>query len=352
MSNIVPFNFAAPAVNLAKKRETSANAIFLTGNAPNYPELSIKGKVFTLVKGDTRKVLMRTLTADDGTVEQIAVTSIPLVIVAANTKARVYFEKGFSEDADIQKPLCFSFDGQRPDGMSNTPQAKSCQVCPHAKWGSKVRTDSGEAKGTACTPRTRMAVTDPNKPAAPFMLNVPPGSLQNLRGAIGLIEAHGKDFFEAALRVKFDMEAATPKLVFEPFGMLTDEALVKVKELQADPIVAEILGVPTPADDAAPATETPKAEVKPDPKAETKPPAKAVVKAPPVTDDEIDGVLGGTGLDDTAVQAKAVVEKAKADTKPKVAPKAAAKAEPKAAPASIGDELLDGLAGLLGSTDD
>lgn len=351
---VVPFNFAAPAVALGKKRENSANAVFLSANAPSYPELSIKGKVFTLVKGDVRKVLTRKLTGEDGTVEEVAITTIPLVVVAGNPKSRVYYDKGFTEGADNQKPACFTYDGKAPDAGAEKPQAKNCQVCQHARWGSKVRADvDGEAKGTACSPRIRLAVTDPNTPSAPFMLNVPPGSAANWRGAVALAENHGKDFFEVAYRVKFDMEAPTPKLVFEPYGMLTDEALEKVKALQAEPVVQDILGVPNPIEgDAAPAAEAPapapaqaKAETPaPKPKAEPKPEPKVVV-----TDDELAGALGGTLVAEAAEVAKAATAKAKAETKPK------AEAKPKpaaAAPVELGDDLLGGLQNLLSGTDD
>jgi hypothetical protein len=339
---VIPYNFAAPAVALAKKRENSANSVFLSSNAPSYPELSIKGKVFTLVKGDVRKILTRKLTGDDGTVEEVAITTIPLVVVAGNPRARVYFDKGYTEGADNQKPLCYTFDGKAPDAQVEKPQAKNCQVCPHARWGSKIgSTEGAEAKGTACTPRIRMAVTDPNTPAAPFMLNVPPASAANWRAAVGMVDNHGKDFFEVSFKVKFDMEAPTPKLVFEPYGMLTDEALAKVKALQADPVVQDILGMPTPIGDApaeTPKIEAPKTETKPDPKPAIKPPA-----------DEPEVSLGGLA-DEEAPPVKAEkpkTEKPKTETKPK-----AEKPKTETKPVDLGDDLLGGLANLLGSTDD
>lgn len=350
---VVPFNFAAPAVALGKKRENSANAVFLSANAPSYPELSIKGKVFTLVKGDVRKVLTRKLTGEDGSVEEVAVTTIPLVVVAGNPRARVFFDKGYTEGADNQKPACFTFDGKGPDATSERPQAKNCQVCPHARWGSKVRADNdGEAKGTACTPRIRMAVTDPNTPAAPFMLNVPPASAANWRGAVAMAENHGKDFFEVAFKVKFDMEAPTPKLVFEPYGMLTDEALEKVKALQAEPVVQDILGVANPIEgDAALATAETAAAAQP----KTEPVKAKPAAKPAAADDEMTGALGGALAAEAEVQAKAVTQKAKAESKPKAEPtKPKAEVKPVASTVAtdLGDDLLGGLQNLLGSTDD
>lgn len=336
---VIPFNFAAPAVALAKKRESSLNSALMVGTAAAYPVLSIKGKMFTLVKDDTRKPLTRSVTNEDGSIEQMPVTSLPLAIVHGNAKSRVFYLKGYSDgDSDGQSPTCYSHDGVAPDASADTPQAKKCQICPHAAWGSKVRNDGGEAKGTACAPRTRLAVADPNNPAAPFLLNLPPASRSNLSNAVKLIESHGKDFNEVAFRVSFDMEAPTPKLVFTPYGMLNDDALVKIRALRDDPVVAEIIGVanPRPDDAPAPAAAAPAAA-----------PAPAVKpKATVVADDEIESALAGTPLAEP-VKAKPKAEPAK----PKAEP---VKAKP-AAPVTLDADaagLLSSLGDLLGSTDD
>jgi hypothetical protein len=354
---VVPFNFAAPAVALAKKRENSANTMFLSANAPAFPELSIKGKVFTLVKGDVRKVLTRRLTGEDGTVEEVAIAAIPLAVLAGNPKARVFYDKGYTEGADNQKPTCFTYDGVAPDAQAEAPQSKKCQLCPHARWGSKVagRNDGTEAKGTACAPRIRMAVTDPNTPAAPFMLNVPPGSAASWRGAVAMAENHGKDFFEVAYRVKFDMEAPTPKLVFEPYGMLTDEALEKIRALQNEPVVQDILGVATPLPDDAPVAAPAAAAPTPAPAAEPPAPAPAPKPQPkpPVEDDMgLGSMLGGALGGEPEAPVKPVAARAKPQPKPE---KPAAKpeaAKPAAEPVGVTDDLLGGLQSLLGTTDD
>ena len=353
MSAIIPFNFAAPAPALAKRRENSANTIFFTGNAPAYPTLSIKGKVFTMVKGDTRKVLERQLTDDAGNVERVPMTSLNLAILAANPKARVYYANGFSEGSN-EGPTCQTFDGKAPDATSPHPQAKNCQVCPHAKWGSKLSTDrDGEAKGTACSPRIRLAVTDPAKPGVPFLLDVPPGSAANLKSCIQVVESHGKDFFEAAFKVAMDVTAATPKLMFSAVGLLTPEVMETTNTMRADPIISEILGVANPVEVAA---DAPKDTATPVPA-----PTPAPVKPPVVTDDEVDGVLSGTPLAAQAeaqaeAQAKAATQKAKATPKPKppvadAAPKPAASSPAPAADSGLG-ALLSGLGDLLGATDD
>lgn len=345
MPAIVPFDFNAPAPALAKPVTSALNKALITSGGPSYPTLSIKGKVFTLVKDDTRKPLTKQITNDDGSIERVPLTSLPLTIVNGNGNSRVYFEKGFVEGEENQNPVCFSHDGKTPDAMAEKPQSKSCQVCPHAKWGSKLRTDNGESKGTACAPRTRLAVADPNNPSTPFLLNLPPASRPLLSAEIKKISAYGKEANEVAFRVSFDMEAATPKLIFTAYGMLNDDALAKVRELQNDPVVLEIIGTPTPVDDAPPAP----APSNPLPK----------LPAAKVTDDEIEGALSGPLATEAAAAAKAVTQKAKAEAKPKAAPKAEAAPAPapapapKAAPAAPDvDDLLGGLQSLLGAKDD
>lgn len=348
MSAIVPFDFNAPAPALAKPVTSALNKALLTSQGVPYPTLSIKGKVFTLVKDDTRKKLVRTLTNEDGTTEQVPMSSLPLTIVNGNGASRVYYEKGYIEgESDGQSPTCFSHDGKAPDAMAERPQAKNCQLCQHSKWGSKTRTEGGESKGTACAPRTRLAVADPNNPTTPFLLNLPPASRANLSAEIKKISAYGKEANEVAFRVAFDPDAPSPKLVFTAYGMLSDDALQKVQALKNDPVVLEIIGNPTPVDDAPAAAENPLPKL----------------PGPAVTQDEVDGALDGTLAGaNAAVQAAEATAAAKAAAgKPKAAagkPKAEPKSEPVAAktPApAAGDglgDLLGDLQGLLGATDD
>ena len=140
MSNIVPFSSAALPAYLQNRKALSAiNADVAT--ASGFPVLSIKGKVFTLVKGKEKKVLTREV---DG--EQETLQSMSLSVVRANKNARVFYMKAYSEDdAEGAKPTCYSGDGVAPAADSAEPQAKKCQLCPHAVWGSKAG-DTG--KGT------------------------------------------------------------------------------------------------------------------------------------------------------------------------------------------------------------
>ena len=92
MSSIIPFNAGAglPAYLRNKTADTSINKDVARG--ASFPTLSIKGKVFTLVKDNERKVLTRPDDPDE------VLQSINLSVLRANTKSRVYYAKSYSEE--------------------------------------------------------------------------------------------------------------------------------------------------------------------------------------------------------------------------------------------------------------
>ena len=155
MSALIPFDFSAPSSG-AKRRDKSINADVMIGSA-GFSVISIKGKVFAIVKGDERTVVTRVV---DGETEPAP--ALNLTVVRANPKSRVFYAKSYTEgDSEGAKPTCYSHDGVRPDAMVESPQSNNCQVCPHAQWGTKLSSDGQGGKGTACTVNTRLAVVDP-----------------------------------------------------------------------------------------------------------------------------------------------------------------------------------------------
>ena len=346
MSAIIPFEFNAPAIAQAR-HVSKINQEAITHSA-GFPVLSIKGKAFTLIKGDERKRLTRVI--DD---EVVPLSSLQLAIVRANTKSRVYYKDGYVEgDSDGSKPTCFSNDGVVPDAQAEAPQAKKCQTCPHAVWGTKLASDGQGGKGTACSPNTRLAVVDPSYPGTPFLLRVPPASRANFSNAVKQVDQHGKDYNEVVFRVGFDPEAPSPKLTFTPKGLLAPDAQAAVTASYEDSTVRDIVGVV----DTEPAAEAPAA----DPEFAAAVTAAAVVQKaqqpqapverpaakPRAADDE-------GGLGDAIAQA--VAEKPKAEKPKAEKPKAEKpKAEKPAVKAADGDadELLADLGSLLSGKDD
>ena len=330
MTAIIPFEFKAPAVALNRRRENSINRDAMLGVA-GFPVLSIKGKVFTLVKDSERKVLTRVI---DG--EEEPISAISLAVVRANIKARVYYDKGYVEgESDGAKPKCFSNDGIAPDPSVAVAdrQAAKCQMCPHAVWGTKVSRDGQEAKGTACSPNIRLAVADPNAPDTVFLLRVPPASRTNFSDAVKLADAHDKDYNQVVFRVAFDKDAPSPKLTFRPTGILSDATAAAVAAKWEDPTVLDIVGTV--------GKETPAL------------PAPAPAAPPPLAPAEDE--------DDAPALGAAAEEPAPAPAPAPAARKTTRKATPAPAPAPApaaddedegGGDLLSSLSALLNSKDD
>lgn len=310
MTAIIPLTGGAnlPAY-LAKRNELAAaiNADVVSDGL-GYGVLSIKGKVFALVKGSERKVLTRPDDPDE------VLQNINLTVLRANTKSRVFYAKAYveGEQGDNAKPDCYSRDGVAPAEDARNPQAKKCQVCPHAVWGSKVSTDGQASKGTACTVNTRLAVVDPDQltqeNTEPYLLRVPAGSRSNFADVVRAADQRGLPYNALVLKVGFDKDAPSPKLTFKLTGLVSDAAYDKVQSLHDDQLVKAIVGLT--------AHREPEDHV------------------PSVSEAEVDAALAGT----------AAIQKAKATAEPKArAPKAAPKPAPAPAPEEDAAADLDNL---------
>lgn len=329
MANIVPFDGSSklPAY-LAKRKDSPStiNAEILGSGGPTFPVLSIKGKVFTLVKGSEKKVLTREDDPDE------VLQNINLTVVRANTKSRVFYAKAYTEgDSDGAKPTCFSADGVAPDAGAAEPQSKKCATCPQNVWGVK------DGKGTACSQNTRLAVIDPVKMSEPFLLRVPPASRKAFAEAVKLASARNLDYNMLVMKVGFDKEAPSPKLTFKPVGLLDDDSYETVNGMFEDELVKEIVGLHTSED--APAKQEEDADLSEldaaiaAKKVVTKAAAPAPAPAP--------------------APKKAVVEDDVEDAPVKAEKPAPKKAEAKPAkPAASDDDLLGDLDALLSATDD
>lgn len=373
MSAIIPLSGAThlPAYLSAAGRDMMAaiNSEVLSGGQ-GFPVMSIKGKVFTLVKGGERKVLVR----DDDPEETLQ--SIEATVVRANPKSRVFYLKAYAEGSEGESgpPDCYSSDGTAPAADARNPQASKCAMCPHSVWGSKVGT---EGKGTACTVNTRLAVVDPLQVAAgnevePYLLRVPAGSRKNFAEVVKTANARGIPYNALALKIGFDREAPSPKLTFRIVGLLDDAAYNTVNGLYEDETVVDIVGLgpvgaaPAPQREAATSDESdldaalaakaaraaaaPAAPAAQPVVAPAAPAAQpAVAPAAPATGGAEDLLAGLGGVTDVEVKAPAP---APAAPRRRAAPAQAA--APAAAPAESGglDSLLEGLDSLLSATDD
>lgn len=284
MSNIIPFESGNLPAYFKEVDVSSLNTDLTNHSGGGFPIISIKGKIFTVVRDGVRTVLPNPKDPDS------PATAIDVVVVKANKgTSKVFYAGGYSEGGDQKKPDCFSNTGDKPDPSVKSPQAKSCATCTHNQWGSRTGENGG--KGKACQDSVRIAIAAPGMLNDPMLLRVPPASIRAL-GEFGQACAkRGLPYNAVVTKLGFDMESPTPKLVFRPVGMLDDKGFSQVQEVAASDTVASILGkVGSP--DALPAptakAEAPKVEEAPAPKVEAAPKKKVEVKEIDTSDLNLD----------------------------------------------------------------
>lgn len=283
MSSIIPFESGNLPAYFKAVDVTTLNSDLTNHSGGGFPIISIKGKIFTVVRDGDRKVLPNPKDPDS------PATAIDVVIVKANKgTSKVFYAGGYSEGGDNKKPDCFSNTGDRPDPSVKSPQSKSCATCTHNQWGSRTGENGG--KGKACQDSVRIAIAAPTMLNDPMLLRVPPASIRAL-GEFGQACAkRGLPYNAVVTKLGFDMESPTPKLVFKPVGMLDDKGFSQVQEVAAGDTVANILGKVGSAE-ALPAPtprETAPVEEAPAPKVEAAPKKKVEVKEVDVGDLNLD----------------------------------------------------------------
>lgn len=234
--DIIPFNSSNLPAYLANVDINKLNDELTAHASGGFPIISIKGKVFAVVRDGERQVLTKEV---DG--EKIPAPSIDVVIVKANKgTSKVFYAKGYQEGGENMKPDCFSNDGIKPDAGVESPCSKLCATCKHNQWGSKIGEQGG--KGKACSDSVRIAVATPDQINDPYLLRVPPASIRALGEYGSAVKKRGVAYHMLVTRVGFDMEAPTPKLTFKAVGLVDDKTFAQVNEARESDTVANILG--------------------------------------------------------------------------------------------------------------
>jgi hypothetical protein len=306
--NIIPFDGSKNLPAFLKQVDISALNSDLTSHAGGgFPVISIKGKVFAVVRDGDREVLMNPLDPES------AATSLDVVLIKANKgTSKVFYLKGYDKDtSEGQKPDCYSADGIEPAADSQNKQAKKCATCAHNQWGSRI-SEKGATKGKACSDTVRMAVAAAGQLNDPMLLRVPPASIKALGEYGQSLAKRGVGYSMVVTKVSFDITAESPKLSFKPIGFLDDAGWAEVQEIAASDIVNNILGASPVAVEVAveaPAAAPVKAKPAPAPVAEeeaeeapapvaAKPKAAPKAKPAPVVEDDVDFDLDGINFDD------------------------------------------------------
>jgi len=311
MSSLIPFESANLPAHLAGIDIKAFNADLTAHAGSGFPVISIRGKVFAIVRDGERIILPNPKDPDS------AATSIEVVLVKANKdKSKVYYlDKYDANSADkAKKPDCYSTDGRLPAADSEHKQSTSCATCKWNAWGSAVNDKGVATKGKACQDSVRMAVVPGGTLNDPMLIRVPPASITALGEYGQMLAKRGVAYNMVVTKISFDQEAESPKLVFKPMGFLSAEDYATVKETLESKTVESIIGAASLFDGAEPAeaaevtapapkveapapepvkAEKPKAAAKP--KAEPKP---EPVKAVPVVDEDPDLDIDGIDFDD------------------------------------------------------
>lgn len=312
----------------------ATNDLSANVNIGSFAHLSIKGKVWTVIRGkDDRQVVMN----EDGDPR----SSIEVVIIKANPHiSKVFYMGGYVEGSDA-KPACYSNDGIAPAPDAAEPQAKKCAICPHNQWGSKITENGSKIK--ACTDSRRLAVAPAGDLKDPMLLRVPAASLKPLGEYGEMFARKGVPYQAAVTKIRFDPEAASPRLLFKFERFLDADDAATVREMIDSAVVSNIVGdgpVSVPDAEAAPAAKPAKiaAKVTEDEAAaeaeeEAPVPKKSTIVPKEVTPKK--SAFGGSSDEPAAA-------------KEKPAPKAPAKAKV----VEDDDDLAAALDGVLGALDD
>lgn len=270
----------------------------VTTSAP-FPQLSIKGKRFTIVKDGVKKVVMHPDRPDE------VAQSLEVVVKRANMKAKVfYLAKYDPASSDGMVPDCYSMDGVTPAPGSKNKQHSNCAACPKNVWGAR------DGKGKECNDQVRLAIAPAGQLDAEMLLRVPPASIKPFKDAVKGIKARNGQYNAVVYRIGFDIEAESPKLTFTPTSWVTQEQYAKINEAYDSQMVKEIIGVvdngaenlptndlgdaPTHVAAPAPAPQpAPAPAPAPRPAVQAPTPAPAPVAAKSDVMSELDDILGG-----------------------------------------------------------
>lgn len=291
MSNVIPFESGNLPAHLRKADAASINNALTAGVTGGFPVLSIKGKAFTIVQGDSRNIITKPDDPDE------PASNIQVVIIDANPNLSKVFYDSEYEEGSVAKPTCSSEDGKKPSADAQDPQAKNCATCPHNTWGS-----GKNGRGKACSDSRRLAVSPAGQINEPMLLRVPPASLKPLQEYGTMLAKRGVSFDAVVTKIRFEPGESSPKLVFSPVGFLDEEQYEEAQAMKSDEVVGQITGAGVIASDAAPVAAKPKkievevseeAEVEeaPKPKKKAAPKPKPEPEPEVEDDDDLDALL-------------------------------------------------------------
>lgn len=233
------------------------------------PSLSPEGKTWTIsLNGNKTKLQRRN---QDGDLEPLPIMKV-VILDYAKQRGRAYYE-GEYDPNNVSAPVCWSDDGVTPDASlpgpfpagtavepgSSRKISAACANCPMAVKGSKVIPGTNKAV-TACAQHRMMAlVPDP----AMGLKDIPPLRLkiamtsdwdkqspdQEQQGWLAfsnyvdwLVARNVKHTAALVTKMKFDPQAAYPKIFFSAERYLEPQELAVIGPLSKSEEVKKLLG--------------------------------------------------------------------------------------------------------------
>jgi len=191
--------------------------------------ISIKGGVFRKIVGGK----------EVGSIEARHINVI-FARMAPNPSRQFY--TGRYVEGEKAAPVCWSTDSKTPDHDVDTPQARTCDSCPHSVKG------SGQGgTGTACRLSWRTAVVLPDDPDGDVMQLVLPATSSfgkeedgkwPFRPYMQMLANHNISGSNVVTKMQFDTKSPVPRVLFSPVAAVSKEVLNIVAE-QGKTAVAE-----------------------------------------------------------------------------------------------------------------
>lgn len=199
----------------------------IAGGAGGSKRLSIEGGAFReFLNGKEVRV------SEDRAMNVILINAAPV--------SRMFFDGAYVKGQKM-KPMCWSSDTQTPDNAvpENQRQAKFCKDCKQHIKG------SGQNDSRACRFQQRVALAldgELNKEAV-YQLTLPSTSVfGDAEGKKMPLQAYGRHLkayntpaISVVTEMRFDINSATPKLVFSPVRALEEDELRIAISLQNHP---------------------------------------------------------------------------------------------------------------------
>lgn len=210
------------------------------------PTLSYEGKTWQIIKNGERTKLQAQNA--DGDMVPVPIMRV-VVLMFNNERGRAYYP-GLYNPAASAPPTCWSADGKAPDASVKDKQSPLCSGCPMSVKGSKVQ-DGKEM--VACSSHRMIAVVPAfDIGADPLRLKIAVTSDYDKE-----IVEHGwfafrqySDFLKSRgvthtalviTKIKFDVQAQYPKLLFALDRILSPDEVAQMKLAMANPKVGELL---------------------------------------------------------------------------------------------------------------